>query len=160
GATAGLDTLGRLGAERVMALGLGDRSDIDRTRLNNALELGLRAAGTQLPARLAVAWSPDLAPEVHPSALAEATTEAAILARFTEATRKSAPGPKRPAVETITFVNWPRFDEDRLDRAAVVAESTLVARELVNTPALELYPATYAAEATKRARAAGLSAEV
>ena len=63
-ATAFCDGSGAVAAPRVMLLGLGDRRVIDRTRLNHAMEMGLRQAGPKLPARLGLAWDDQLGPEV------------------------------------------------------------------------------------------------
>jgi len=159
-ATLVIDSLGNLPAERLMLLGLGDLADIDRARLNNALEMGFRAAGVPLPRRLAVAWQPSLASTVTAPTLACAAVEAALLSASTEATHKSAFRGSARAVETLTLVAFPKVPPAALQRSLVLAEETLYARGLVNQPALELFPAAYAGEARRHGRAAGMTVEV
>ncbi|HEY8739653.1 MAG TPA: leucyl aminopeptidase [Candidatus Dormibacteraeota bacterium] len=159
-ATVVFDTMGRLPAERVALLGLGDAGVIDRTRLNHALEMGLRQSGSQLPQSLAIAWTAELGPQVDATALAGATVEGAILAAFTEATHKSGKAPRRTTVASVTLAGFPRVAAAALERSVVLAEETFEARGLVNLPALELYPEAFAAIARKRGRAAGLRVEV
>ena len=158
--TAVFDTLGKLPAERVMVLGLGARDVIDRTRLNHGVELGIRQAGSSLPARLAVAWSRELSPEVDAEALACAATESAIVSKSTEATHKSARKPPRRAIGTLVLAGFPKVAEAALRRSQVLAEETLHARNLVNLPAAELFPVAFAADARRHGRAAGLKVEV
>lgn len=150
-------TLGRLPAKRLAVVGMGDAGDLDRARLGNGLELAfgrLRArSGTA-----AVAWSDGALPGVDRADLAEAAVEAAILSGFTEATHRRE-GREKPGIERLTLVGFGRLDRRRLDVAVVLGEATVRARELVNTPASELSPAAFAAEA-KRAAAPGLRVEV
>ena len=155
-----VDSLGKVAAERVMVLGLGDRRDIDRARLNNVMEMGIRQAGVPLPRRLALAWYDGLGPAVAPASLACAATEGAILAVFTEATHKSHRTAADKGVGTLVLAGFPKVAGAQLERAVVVAEETLYARGLVNRPALELFPEAYAAEARRHARAAGAIVEV
>jgi leucyl aminopeptidase len=158
--TAVFDTLGKLPAERVMVLGLGARGVVDRTRLNHALELGIRQAGALLPARLALAWSGELSPEVDAEALACAATEAAIVSEFTEATHKSGKEQPRRGIGTLVLAGFPKLAEAALQRSQVLAEETLHARGLVNLPGLEQSPEAFAADARQHGRAAGLKVEV
>ncbi|MFN2462359.1 MAG: leucyl aminopeptidase [Candidatus Dormibacteria bacterium] len=160
GTVAVIDTLGLVAAERVMLLGLGEPADIDRARLNNAMELGIRRAGSPLPARLAVAWHDGLGPAVVARDLACAAVEGAILATFSEATHKSGARKVPKPVGTIVLAGFPKIAGALLERSVVLAEETLFARGLVNTPALELYPEAYAAEARRHARGSGMTVEV
>ena len=159
-ATRVVDTLGNLPAERVMLLGLGERRDIDRARLNSAMEMAVRQSGGPLPARLALAWNAGLLPEVGPGALACATVEGAVLASFTEATHKSRKAAPRKAVGTLVLAGFPAVKASLLERSVVLAEETLYARGLVNQPALELFPEAYAAEARRHGQASGMTVEV
>ena len=136
-------------------MGLGDADRLDRTRLGNALHLGLNRLSGRRGA-LAVAWNPALEPVVTPSALAEAAVEAAVLAGFSQATHRSVKAGDRP-VEKLTLAGFPRLDRRRLEAAEVLARATNVARGLVNAPASELTPTALAAEARRRAGEAGLS---
>lgn len=159
-ATATFDTLGALPSERVLVLGLGAREVLDRTRLNHALEMGIRAAGSILPQRLALAWSDLLSPVVDQRSLACAGAEAAVLAAFSEATHKS--GTKKPLrpVVSLALAGFKPVEDAFLKRSVVLAEEALLARGLVNRPAAELSPETFAAEARRHGRAAGLDVEV
>ncbi|GAC1581556.1 MAG: leucyl aminopeptidase [Candidatus Dormibacteria bacterium] len=159
-ATLVLDSLGNLPAERVMLLGLGDGADLDRARLNNAFEMGVRASGAPLPQRLGIAWPSLPAPAVSAVMVACAAVEAAVLAGSTEATHKSASQGVRKGVSTVVLVGFPKVPAAALERSVVLAEETLYARGLVNQPALELFPAAYAAEARRHGRVSGMTVEV
>ncbi|HEV1997880.1 MAG TPA: leucyl aminopeptidase [Candidatus Dormibacteraeota bacterium] len=158
--TVVLDTLGAIPAQRLMLLGLGAREDIDRTRLNNALEMGVRQAGSPLPGRLAVAWNEALGPGVSPGAMACATVEGSVLAQFTEATHKSGAKPRSSGIDRLTLCAFPDVPDSALRRSLVLAEETLAARREVNQPANELFPQAYAEEARRRGLAAGLDVEI
>ncbi|MGI8607748.1 MAG: leucyl aminopeptidase family protein [Candidatus Dormibacteria bacterium] len=158
--TVVLDTMGAIPAQRLMLLGLGARGDLDRARLNNALEMGIRQAGAPLPGKLGIAWSERLGPEVTASEVASAATEGSVLAAFTEATHKS--GLRKPSggVGRLTLCAFPDVRGALLTRSLVLAEETLAARGEVNQPANDLFPQVYAEEAVRRGRAAGLAVEV
>jgi hypothetical protein len=87
GHVAILGTLGRLKSRRVALLGLGDADRLDRTRLGNALHLGLANISGRR-ASVAVAWNEALPAGVEPAELAEAAVEAAVLVGFTQATHR------------------------------------------------------------------------
>ena len=160
GSTVGLDTMGKMPAQRLMLLGLGAREDLDRARLNTAFEMGVRQAGSPSPRRLGIAWNSALGAGVTPGAVACAAVEGAILAAFTEATHKSTVKAGSTGVATMTLCAFPAVPESALRRSLVLAEETLAARGEVNRPANELFPQAYAEAAERRGRAAGLAVEV
>lgn len=83
--------------------------------------------------------------------------EGLLLGGYAYAGQKSAA--TRGGAVTVTVVG---ADDQRtdFDRAVVIAESTNLARDLVNTPANHLYPESYAQVMREVAAQAGLEAEV
>lgn len=151
-------SLGRLPAARVALLGLGKTEDIDAARLGNALQIGLRSAIGSARS-LAVGWTGSPARGISAADVATAAVGASVLAGWTEATHKSGPAYKRQ-INSLILAGFPDFDGRCLDEAVILAESTNLARDLVNRPASELNPAAFAAEARTLARRHGLRCEV
>ena len=156
GQLARVRALGQHPCGAVAVAGLGSASDLDQTRLVNALHLAFR---TLAPAerRVAVAWSEPGGAAA--AAVATAAVEAAVLAGFSEATHKSRPR-DRDGVASLTLAGFPTVPVAALDRARVLGEATNLARELVNLPGADLTPRAFAARARREAAAAGLRCEV
>jgi leucyl aminopeptidase len=88
-----------------------------------------------------------------------AVAEGARLGSYAFTTYKSA-APKS-ALRTVTIAGaTDREAKADLKRADIVAEAVTFARDLVNTPANDLYPASFADRISERASGAGLPVEV
>jgi leucyl aminopeptidase len=151
-------SLGRLPASRIALLGLGKSEHIDAARLGNALQIGLRAAIGSARS-VAVGWTGSPARGISAADVATAAVGATVLVGWTEATHKTA-SPTNRQINSLTFAGFPEFDRRCLDEAVILAESTNLARDLVNRPASELNPASFAAEARAVARRHRLRCEV
>jgi leucyl aminopeptidase len=147
-------TLGRAKARRVGLLGLGKPEHVDQTRLRNACQLGMKSALGSAKS-VAVAWAGAPAKGVNAVDVAMAAVGAAVRVGWTEATRKSGRRPD-PGLKTLTLVAFPALDKALLNRASIVGEASNLARDLVNRPASELTPESFAAEARALARRYGL----
>ncbi|HWD42860.1 MAG TPA: leucyl aminopeptidase [Actinomycetota bacterium] len=143
-----------------MALLVGVGPDADRTpeTLRRAAAVAVAAAGRATTMAVALHRCPT--PAGDGPALT-AVAEGVALAAYRFQRHKSAPD---PGLEVATLlVEGDRAlarAEPALRRAEVATRATLLARDLVNEPASQLNPATLAAEAVRRAEAAGLEHQV
>jgi leucyl aminopeptidase len=155
--TALLHPDGSIGAERVVSVGLGERSEFDseRARIAAAVALGrANDAGAK-----SIAWA---APD-HPdlSQIAEALVEGTMLADYRFDRYKSSSGEKdEQRVEELELV----ANEDLAEtvaEAAVIAEARNDARDLQNLPSNALTPTRLAEHAERRASEIdGLESEI
>jgi len=147
-------TLGRLKAHRIGLLGLGKPEHLDAARLRNAFQVGMKSAVGQARV-VAIGWPGATAAGAGATNLAAAAVAAAVRLGWSEATHKSGRR-SDPGLKTLVLVGFPAIDKGALDRAAIIGEAANLARELVNRPASELTPETFAAEARAQARRYGL----
>lgn len=134
-------------ANRVVLVGLGHGHDPD---LREAAGAASRECGKR-PDRVMVALP------VVTDAAAQAVAEGVRLGSYSfdrYRTAKEGEGPRD--------VEWliAGGSEAALGRAGVVADAVVDARDLVNTPPLDLYPESFAARAVEAAASAGAEAEV
>ncbi|HMA46296.1 MAG TPA: leucyl aminopeptidase [Frankiaceae bacterium] len=153
-------TLGALRAPSVLAVGVGEEaSRYDAEALRRAAGAAVRAlAGTtHVATTLALANGAPGEDEVR------AVTEGSLLGAYTFDAYCSSPDPRRAPVRSVSVV-VPPGDEPVasavLHRAAVVARSVALVRDLVNTPASDLSPARLAQRAAEEAHPAGVQVVV
>jgi leucyl aminopeptidase len=139
-----IPTLGLADFPLVVATGLGDApSDAEAAR---------RAVGAAVR-RLTGHRRVHLALDAPVGALAEG----ALLGAYSFTDYKSAP--PKAALRTVT-IPAPSSARADLRRAVTVAEAVLLTRDLVNTPANDLYPQTFADRVAALAAERGLAVEV
>jgi leucyl aminopeptidase len=153
-----------LAAKAVLLLGVGKRDEVNADACRRAIG---RVAG-QLAKRKSVATT--LAQVVTGRGAADAvqaTVEGILLGsyRFTRYKSKaSTPDGGNPRLGKVTLVGSARADakaaREAIRRGQVIAESQMWARDLVNTPALDMPPAELANEARAMARKVGLTCKV
>jgi leucyl aminopeptidase len=143
-------TLGRLGAKVLVATGLG-AGEPDAEQVRRASGAAARAlAGT--PRALTTLSTLDL----------QAAVEGTVLGAYRFDAYRSTPG---DAPLTRLDLASPAGGTAKEHRATVkaataIAEAVTTARDLVNTPPNDLYPASFAERAAALGRAAGLEVEV
>ncbi|MDV6012725.1 leucyl aminopeptidase [Haloechinothrix sp. LS1_15] len=148
-----IPTFGRLTAPVVVAAGLGKRAEGGVTaeqvrRASGAAARALNGASHALTTLSAI----DL----------QASVEGTALGAYTFTEYKSEPnGHSLTEVEVLRPVSG-EHDEHRntLTAASAIASAVALARDLVNTPPNELFPASFADRAREQAEAEGLSVEV
>ncbi|SDZ12129.1 leucyl aminopeptidase [Amycolatopsis xylanica] len=149
-----LPTLGKLSAGVVLAVGLGKadaEGAVSGENVRRAAGAAARAlAGTE---RAFVTLS-----ALDLQAAVEGTVLGAYV--FTEYRSEKGDAP----VSKVDFANpaegAAKDHKAALKTATAVAESVIVARDLINTPPNDLFPASFADRAVKLAEAAGLEVEV
>jgi leucyl aminopeptidase len=152
---AGVDGLA---ASSVLVLGVGPRAQAGPDACRRAI--GRVAA--QLAKRTRVATTlPQIAGRAYEDAV-QATVEGLLLGSYRFDRYKS--NGEQAAIEEVLVLGGTRADArsatSALRRGEVIAESQSWARDLVNTPALDLPPAQLAKEAQAMAKQVGLSAKV
>ncbi|ROS42870.1 leucyl aminopeptidase [Amycolatopsis thermoflava] len=149
-----LPTLGKLPAAVVLAVGLG-RADGDGTVTAEQVR---RAAGAAGRALAGTARAVSTLSAVDLQAAVEGTALGAY--KFTE--YKSEPGDAPvAAVDFATPADGTkRAHTATLKAATAIAEAVIIARDLINTPPNDLFPASFAERARKLAEANDLDFEV
>ncbi|WP_020421877.1 leucyl aminopeptidase [Amycolatopsis sp. ATCC 39116] len=149
-----LPTLGKLPAAVVLAVGLG-RADGDGTVTAEQVR---RAAGAAGRALAGTARAVSTLSAVDLQAAVEGTALGAY--KFTE--YKSEPGDA--PVAAVDFATpaegTKRAHTATLKAATAIAEAVIIARDLINTPPNDLFPASFAERARKLAEANDLDFEV
>ena len=131
-------------ARQALVVGLGQREDVRRRR--GVSLLGRRRASTW-PASRARAW-----PFFSTTAGRPNAPKAACAARSSAARAKICIAPKRIAIRSTRWPG-PAAAEQAIASGRILGESVNLTRRLVNEPADEIYPETFAA-ASRRSRRA------
>ncbi|GLY66153.1 leucyl aminopeptidase [Amycolatopsis taiwanensis] len=152
--TVKLPTLGKLPAGVVLAVGLG-KPGADGTVTGEQVR---RAAGAAARALAGTARAVSTLSTMDLQAAVEGTALGAYT--FTEYRSEPGDGP----VGAVDFVSpadgTARAHKATLKAATAIAESVIIARDLINTPPNDLFPASFAERAGKLADANGLEFEV
>ncbi len=148
GATLVIHTHGKLPYRKLALLGLGERKGFDLKRLRSATARAAKLAGANKAATLAL-WLPFEKASPKVGEAIQAAAEGLILGayrydRYKE--DKKAKPLEEVALLTALAINAKFFDKAVAD-AQAFAGASAYARNLVNTPALEMHPATFVQEA-------------
>ena len=137
-----------LAAQRLIVLGLGER--LDRGTAFQVAGVALKALGNKVRQRVVMALDAlvDSASREDAVAGALAATEGQDLYRAEK---------KRFAPEQLV---WCGFSDAEVARGEVIGQAVNLTRRLVNRPAHDIYPETFAAEAAEMARANQLDCTV
>lgn len=153
---------GRIGAERCVLAGLGKRTDFTQNRLRHAAGKAaqqLRSAGARDIVIAADVFGLDA--ETTGQALAEGSVLG--LYRFLKY-KTSADMDRKKDVQSIAIVTEVASDVKGLQRGVktgtAIAESTAMARDMVNHPPIDMTPTIIAAKAKEIARQFGLKVRV
>jgi leucyl aminopeptidase len=148
-----LPTRGALAAPLLVAVGLGAPGDGDASsaeQLRRASGAAARALAGTDHAVTTLSW---------PGAgAAAATAEGTLLGAYAFTAYKNKNG--KPPVRRVDLVVDDPDAEVAVRRAAAVARAVRAARDLVNTPPNDLFPASFAERAAALGQAAGLEVEV
>ncbi len=159
--TAWLYTNGTITAPRVLLVGLGEYHDLTPEKVRQAAghaartirDMGLRNAAIPIPI--------EATPE-----MIQAATEACILAlyQFDEHKTDSNDDEEKKKLESLTFLaendHSQATVEQAVQRGELIANGTLLARDLSNQPSNHLTPTQLAEKAEAVAEVAGLRCEI
>ncbi|MCD2196526.1 leucyl aminopeptidase [Actinomycetospora endophytica] len=149
-----LPSRGAITAPLLLAVGLGpESSSAGKQGAPDLAEQVRRASGA---AARALPKSATRIGSTLSSVDLPAAVEGTVLGTYAFTDYRSAPdGPLR----TVTFHGGPA-EQERLADAAITARAVCAARDLINTPPNDLYPAEFARRAVEMAEAVGLEVEV
>jgi leucyl aminopeptidase len=155
-----LASRGTIGASSILGVGLGRQADTyEPDALRRAVGTAARSLGGT--ARVATTVALVNGPEPADSTVTAVAEGLALGAYAFDAYRRdSLDGRKAPLAAASLLVPTPRAVAPLLRRAAVLAESVALTRDLVNTPPDDLPPSAFAERAREVAAAAGLRVEV
>ena len=145
---------GKIGAKRVIVIGLGSRADATPATITRYVGLGVRAAARRNFTGIAV-----VLPEGLPFDLAEAGeagAEGALMATFDPAPYRSRREAKPDAVKSVTLIvhgaSAAKQLTEGITRGVILGEAANFAREMVNTPSNDMTPSHLAARAKSLAK--------
>ena len=145
--------------ERLLLIGAGSRSSLDRRRAEMLGGVAGMAARDRRMARLALAVGGPLAAPV----LLQAALEGALLGAFRDLRFKTESTPSPPVSEIqvlLTDARWSPDHDTSIERARALAAGTNLARELSNEPANLLTPRVFAERTAELVTAPRLSVDV
>jgi leucyl aminopeptidase len=150
-----------LAAQAVLLLGVGKERDAGPDACRRAIG---RVAGQLAKRRRIATTLPQIARRRDGERAAQATVEGLLLGAYRFDRYKSTTDGRRDRLGKVALVVSNQLDAGAaraaIRRGQVLAESQMWARDLVNTPALDLPPAELAREAQTMARKAGLSCRI
>jgi leucyl aminopeptidase len=155
---SGTTAMGRVGGQnpvrKIALVGLGKAEDLTINSWRNAVAAIARLATKEKT--LGISLPPGSA---SASDVAQAMTEAIILALHEDNRFKSEPESKEPKLEVIELIGLAGQDE-AISRGLIIADGVILARELVNAPANEVTPVTMAQTAQQLAQDYGLEIKI
>jgi len=148
-------------APLIVAVGLGPEDEGgERGRLESlrrAAASAVRALSSGKPRADGIARSVAISLPARDAAEVEAVALGALLGPYKFTRYRTGEATQPPAITVLTSADG---TDAAGRRARALAEAMALARDLINTSPLHLYPETFAAEATRVAGAAGLELEV
>ncbi|MEY2833879.1 MAG: hypothetical protein RLZZ574_3138, partial [Cyanobacteriota bacterium] len=155
---SGTTAMGRVGGQnpvrKIALVGLGKAEDLTINSWRNAAAAIARLAKKEKTLGISLPPGSASAPDV-----AQAMTEAIILALHEDNRFKSEPESKEPKLETIELIGLAGQDK-AISRGLIIADGVILARELVNAPANEVTPVTMAETAQQLAQDYGLEIKI
>jgi len=148
GASMAIHTHDKLPYRKLALLGLGDRKGFDLRRLRSATARAAKLAAASKAKTLAL-WLPFEKASKKPAEAVQAAAEGLLLGSY-RYERYKEDKKSKPVAETTLLASahvQPKAFERAVAEAEAFAGATLYARDLVNTPALEMHPATFVQEA-------------
>ncbi|MEK7545453.1 MAG: leucyl aminopeptidase [Patescibacteria group bacterium] len=147
GATLSIHTHDKLPYRRLALLGLGERKGFDVKRLRSATARAAKLASASKAKTLAL-WMPFEKAGAKAADTLQAAAEGLLLGNYRYERYKE--DKKKPVEETAILAAGhvhPKLFEKAIADARAFADASAYARNLVNTPALEMHPATFVQEA-------------
>ncbi len=156
-----LHTFGRLPVEQVLVIGLGKQEAFTLDRIRSASAEGLRHLRDVGAGRVGSIIHGAGAGSIEAGQAACAVTEGALLGLYRFGKYKKPEEHEEKAIQKLTLLERDRAKiraiEDGAHRGRILAEATILARDMVNEPANTLTPSELADRARKMARALGLT---
>ena len=155
---AGTTAISRVGGKnpvrKIALVGLGKQEDLKLDSWRSAAAAIARLAKKEKTLGISLPNG-----SVSAADVAQAMTEAIILALHEDNRFKSEPESKAPKLETIDLIGLSGQDK-AIAKAKTIADGVILARELVNAPANEVTPVTMAETAQQLAKDYGLEIKI
>ena len=152
----------RLGAKRVIVVGMGERGALHPGAFARFAGLAVRAASSRKLANLAI-HIPEPLP-FSADLVLENAAEGALMATFDPAPYRSSPNGKVSALANVTFLYGKQAGAKEhaqaVARGSILGEAANVVREMVNLPSNDMTPTHLAKRAAELARKHGLKVSV
>ncbi len=147
---------------RVLMLGLGKSDELDLATLNKAVMTAARQVSTKETPTVAIGLPGTENSGFSPADQWEAAVTALIVGCVGQGIYQNEP--QRFSFDNITVVIAPQDDEEAigaaLQRGEAIADAINITRDLVNQPAQDIYPESFAAEAEELAAEYGMTCEI
>lgn len=157
--TLALHTHGKIGATRLLLVGLGSRGDATVADLRHVVAKAARMARGVSAKALGVVLPMGL----HDQRAVQLAVEGACLGPYRFDRYQSSDEPKRPELAQVILAGAKIDNEafaSTVRRAEIISGAVARARDLVNEPAADATPRRIAAEAERLAQEYGLSVEI
>lgn len=148
---------------RLVLVGMGKLSAVTLERLRRLTATAAKSANSLKAPTLAIVVPDDDVVQQTGSAIDEVAVglaEGAVLSQYAFNKYQTGGNQKASSIKSITLItdNRKRFAyvKSGVDRARIICDATILARDLANAPANEIYPVTLA----RRAKEAGARAKV
>lgn len=152
----------KVGAKRVILLGLGSRADVSPATIARYTGLGVRTAARRGLGAVAVVLPDGLPFDLGEAG--EAATEGALMATFDPSPYRSKRDGKTDAVKSVTLIaggaSALRLLGPGIARGTILGEAANAAREMVNTPSNDMTPTHLADRAKGIAKKFGLKVTI
>ena len=153
-----------LPSKRIIIIGLGKQEEFSLERILHAAGAGAKKVRDLGVTRFATIVHGSGAGGIDPAEAAQALVEGTILALYDFRGQKTEPDDSSTTVEEMTIVEFDAGKLAALEAGAnagqVIAESVLMARDLVNQPANYATPTIIAEQMQEMARQVGLSSKI
>ena len=146
--------------DTLLLIGLGKKAQWSLERLRRVC--GITAKAARLLGKTAITNLHTLGPST-PAENAKAVAMGSLLGLYEFTKYKTADAEKRKVLDHLTILDTEKQKADLtrgVQEGIIIAESTNIARDLVNTPAKDLTPKVFAAEAKRLLKPAGVTVDV
>jgi leucyl aminopeptidase len=147
-----------IAASRLLLVGLGKADELNLAKLDKALMTAARSVSDKRDLHVAVAL-PTAGP-LDSAACAQATATAMQVGSLGQDLYRAEPG--RFPFATVTILSDSNTADlgEAVERGRILGEAVNLTRELVNRPAMDIFPVSFAQRAEQVARDCGLHCEI
>ncbi|MBT4867411.1 MAG: leucyl aminopeptidase [Planctomycetaceae bacterium] len=148
-------------AKRILLIGLGKPDKLDGARVHKSMMSAVRQISEKQETSVAVGIPADAAGSLLAGVLAQIVATAAVTGPVGQDLYRKEPG-RYPlsAVTILTTTDAESEVTSAVSQGAILGEAVNLTRELVNRPAADIYPESFAARAAAMADSCGLKCEV
>ena len=163
--TLAVHDLSQIAAKRLLLVGLGKAEDLDQARLSRALVTAARQISAKKDRSVAIVVANGGEPDLFGMSVADwAQTAASAMRVGCVGQGLYRTEPERFEFGEVRILAGPSVEsgplEDAVQRGTILGEAINLTRELVNRPASDIFPASFAARAQEVADEVGLTCTI